>query len=90
MDERIRPRTSGDETASTGENVLRDQLRGFWLLSKLYRNGVPDDRSLSLNAIRTLAGRVHPIVSLRYLRLLREHERGAARTAHHSTGGHIP
>lgn len=90
MDERIRPRTSGDEPASTGGNVLRDQLRGFWLLSKLYRNGVPGDRSLALKAIRTLVGRVHPIVSLRYLRLLREHERGAARTTHRPTGGHAP
>ena len=80
----------GGETASTGENVLRDQLRGFWLLSKLYRNGSPDDRSLSLKAVRALAGRVHPIVSLRYLRLLREHEHGAARATHRPTGRHSP
>lgn len=90
MDERSRSWTSGGETASTGETVLRDQLRGFWLLSKLYRNGSPADRSLSLKAIRALVGRVHPVVSLRYLRLLREHERGAARTAPCPTGGHAP
>ena len=86
MDEQSR-RGPAAGAAGRDDGLLRHQLHIYWLLARLYRHGGDrDDPARAVGAARVLLARVHPVISTRYRRFLREHDRAASR----ARTGHAP